>query len=116
RLGDPLDLANDGLTVEIFQLNLELATARRMFDAGVAADVALGLQHFEHAGAHFRARGRDLGLRTHLRVADAGDEIGDRIVRLHFDAPPSQSAFTSPGTRPLEPSSRSAMRESLFLR
>ena len=30
--------------------------------------------------------------------------------------PPYQLDFTSPGTRPLEPSSRSAMRESLFFR
>ena len=30
--------------------------------------------------------------------------------------PPYQLDFTSPGTRPLEPSSRSAMRLSLFLR
>jgi len=29
--------------------------------------------------------------------------------------PPYQLDFTSPGTRPLEPSSRSALRESLFL-
>src|SRR5205823_12252704 len=76
RLGDPLNLANDGLAVEIFQLDLELAAARSMFDAGVTSDITLGFQHLEHAGAHLRARGRDLGLRTHLRIADAGDEIG----------------------------------------
>src|ERR1700736_2581882 len=50
RLRDPLDLANDGLAVEIFQLDLELAAAGGMLDAGVAADVTLRLQHLEHAG------------------------------------------------------------------
>src|SRR5262249_4768309 len=98
RLGHPLDLANDRLAVEIFQLDLELAAARGMFDAGVAADVTLGLQHFEHAGAHLRARGRALGLRTHLRVADAGDEIADRIVRRHLT-----TLLTSSTSRAREP-------------
>src|SRR3954466_7634613 len=47
-LRHPLDLADDGLAVEIFQLNLELAAPGGMLHAGIAADVALGLQHFEH--------------------------------------------------------------------
>src|SRR4051812_45333698 len=43
RLGHPLDFANDRLAVEIFQLDLELATAGGMLNAGVAADVTFGL-------------------------------------------------------------------------
>src|SRR5258708_3898132 len=35
---------------------------------------------------------------------------------VHMSDPPYQLDFTSPGTRPFEPSSRSAMRLSLFLR
>src|ERR1700679_2817517 len=81
RLRNPLDLANDGLAVEILQLDLKLAAAGGMLDAGIATDVALGLEHLEHVGAHLRARGRNLGLGAHLCVADAGDEIADRIVR-----------------------------------
>src|SRR5665811_1270752 len=59
----------------------QLAAARGMLDAGVAADITLGLEHFEHVGAHLGARGRNLGLGAHLRIADTGDEIADRIVR-----------------------------------
>src|SRR5215213_5616809 len=79
RLRYPLDLANYRLAVEIFQFDLKLAAAGSMLDAGVAADVALRLQHLEHTGAHLRARGRDLGFGAHLRVTNAGDEIADRI-------------------------------------
>src|SRR5215468_1032797 len=45
-----------------------------------------------------------------------------RVIRsligscVDMSDPPYQLDFTRPGTRPLEPSSRSAMRESLFLR
>src|SRR5215471_9009230 len=42
-LGDPLDLADDRLAIEIFQLDLELVAPRGMLDRGIAADVALGL-------------------------------------------------------------------------
>src|SRR5437660_12471824 len=45
RLRYPLDLADHRLAVEIFQLDLELAAPRGMLDAGVATDIALGLQH-----------------------------------------------------------------------
>src|SRR6185437_3349051 len=44
RLGDALDLADHGLAVKILQLDLELAAAGGMLDAGVAADVALALE------------------------------------------------------------------------
>src|SRR6476659_10693069 len=81
RLRYPLDLADYRLAVEILQLDLKLAAARGMFDAGIAADIALGLEHLEHVGAHLRARGRDLGLGAQLRIANTGDEIADRIVR-----------------------------------
>src|ERR1700681_3812431 len=54
RLRYPLNLANPRLTVEILQLDLKLAAAAGMLDAGIAADVALGLEHLEHVGAHLR--------------------------------------------------------------
>src|ERR1700751_3287791 len=43
-LGDPLDLADDRLAVEILQLDLDLAAAGLMLDRGIAADVALSLE------------------------------------------------------------------------
>src|SRR4051812_23521601 len=60
RLRYPLDLANNRFAVEVFEFDLKLAAARSMLDAGVAADIALRLQHLEHTGAHLRARRRDL--------------------------------------------------------
>src|SRR3954453_22051009 len=115
-LGDTFDLADDGLAVEILQLDLDLAAARGVLERGVTADVALGLEHFEHILAHLRTRRRDLALGAHLRVADTGDQIADWIVRRHLNDPPYQLDFTRPGTMPLEPRSRIAMRDSLVLR
>src|SRR5262249_8311482 len=83
RLRYPRDLAYHGLAVEIFQLDIELGAAVAEFGGGVAADVAFVLEHVEHARAQGRARGRYLGLVAHLRVADAGDEIAERIVQSH---------------------------------
>src|SRR5215831_12664713 len=109
-LGDPLDLADHRLAVEIFQLDLEFVAPRRMLHRRITADVAFCLQHLEHALAHPGARRGHLRFGAHLRVADATDQIADRIVCCHSDDPPYQLDFNSPGTRPLEPSSRSAMR------
>src|SRR3954464_7412081 len=115
-LGDSLDLADDGLAVEILQLDLDLAAARGVLKRGVTADVTLGLEDLEHVLAHLRTRRGDLALRAHLRVADTGDQIADWIVRRHLNDPPYQLDFTRPGTMPLEPRSRIAMRDSLVKR
>src|SRR3954447_26496086 len=55
----------------------------------------------------------DLARICALRMRVMRSEIGSCV---DMSDPPYQLDFTSPGTRPLEPSSRSAMRESLFLR
>jgi len=83
RLRHALDLADHRRAVEVLQLDLELAAAVLVLDAGVAADVTLALEHVEETTAQLRAGGRDLRLLAHLRVADAGDQIADGIVQCH---------------------------------
>src|ERR1700709_2149067 len=69
------------------------STLARIFEPGVEA---LGLA-------------RICGLRMRVMRSLSGSCVD-------MSDPPYQLDFTSPGTRPLEPSSRSAMRLSLFLR
>src|SRR4029077_3026951 len=83
RFRHALDLADHRRAVEILQLDLELAAPILVLDRGIAADVALALEHLEHTRAHLRARGRDLRLVAHLRIADAGKQIAERIVQCH---------------------------------
>src|ERR1700719_3160423 len=97
-LGDALDLADHRLAVEIFQLDVELGAAFA-FGYRVTADIALGLEHFEHALAQFRARAADLSLVAHLRIADAGQQIAERIVHCHgCDPPLTSSTSRDPGS------------------
>src|SRR5581483_9659429 len=72
-------------------------------DHRVGADVALGLEHFEHALAQLRVRARHLALVAHLRVADARQQIAERIVHGHRATLLTSS--TSPGPESA-PSSR----------
>src|ERR1700751_5854325 len=71
------DLANHRGAVEILELDLDLAAAVAVRDGGVAADVALGLEHLEHAFAQLRGRRPPLRLRPLVRIADARDQIPD---------------------------------------
>src|SRR5919202_3599393 len=115
RLRDALDLADHGLALVIFKLDVELGLAVAVLDHAVAADIALGLQHVEDALAQLRGRRRHPGLAPHLRVADAGQHIAERIAHRHRSTP-YQLDLTMPGISPAEASSRSAMRDSLSLR
>src|SRR5262245_11100277 len=83
RLRHPRDLADHGRAVEILQLDVELGAAVLVLDGGIAADVALALEHFEDTRAQRRARRRHLRLVAPGRVADASDHIADRIVESH---------------------------------
>src|SRR5208282_4072956 len=94
RLGNALKLADHRLALEVFQLDLDLRAAFAI-DHRVAADVAFRLEHFENAFAQPRVRTVDLGLVAHLRVADAGQKIAERIVHRHPAIPLTSS--TSPG-------------------
>src|SRR5882724_7081052 len=75
RLGDARDLADDRLAIDVFELDLELGDARADILAGKAADIALALQHLEHAGARPRGRRGNDRLVCPLRVADTGQHI-----------------------------------------
>src|SRR5665213_3380277 len=88
-LGDARNLADHRLAVEIFQLDLELAAAVGMRHGGIAANIALGLEHLADAFALLGARHGNLRLGSHLRVADAGYHVANRIVDTHFDSPTS---------------------------
>src|SRR5208282_4457643 len=90
-----LDLLDHGMAVEIFQLHLELGAAVAEIRGGVAADIAFVLQDVEHVRAQLGARRRHLVLAAHLRVADTGEQIAQRIVDRHFAAP--LTSWTSRG-------------------
>src|ERR1043166_8736702 len=87
RLRHPRNVADHRRAVEILQLDLELGAAVRVFGGGIAADVTLVLEHLQHARAQARTGRRDLRLAAHLRVADAGEEIAERIVQSHASPP-----------------------------
>ena len=54
-----------------------------VLDRGIAADVALVLEHVEHAHAQPRRRRGDLRFLAHLRIVNACDHIAERIVQGH---------------------------------
>src|SRR5262249_18822328 len=62
-----------------------------------------------------RSRRLHLALAAHLRIADAGEHIAQRIVHCH-DPPSYQLDFTRPGINPFEPYSRTVMRAIFILR
>src|SRR5271166_1168905 len=83
RLRHALDLADDRLVVEIFQLDLELRAAIAVIGGRIAADVAFGLEHIEDLLAKGGAGRRHLAALAHLRVADPGEHVAKGIVHRH---------------------------------
>src|SRR6056297_2987643 len=79
---DPGHLANDGRALVILEADLDAGMPVGPRHHLVAADVAFGLQHLEHALAQLGGRGDDGGLAAHLPVADPGEHIADRIVHI----------------------------------
>src|SRR5690606_6697914 len=93
RLGDAGDFRDHRLAVEILQLDLELRELARLLDQRVAADVALVLEHVEHALAQAR-RGRQHRRTLAGRgVLDAGDHVAQGIIDHHL--PISLTSSTS---------------------
>src|SRR5579862_6907762 len=74
-LGDPGNLPDHRLAVEIFQLDLELRLPVGMLDRRIAADEAFALEHVKHIDPQPRGRGRDLRLVAHLGIVDARDHV-----------------------------------------
>src|SRR4029077_14277448 len=91
-------LADHRRAVEILEFDLDLAAPVAVRDGGIAADGALGLEHFEHALAQLRGRRRHLRLRPLLRIADARDHVTDRISHRH--GPALLTSSTSRGPEP----------------
>src|SRR3712207_5179080 len=94
RLGDALDGADHRLAVIVLQLDRKLSPAIAELRLRVVADVALGLEDFENASAQLRARGGNSTATAHLRVADTGEHIAQRIVDHMM---PSLTSWTSRG-------------------
>src|SRR6185437_13513391 len=111
-----LQFADHGLAFMIFEFDLDLALASLQLHLGVAADVALVLEHVEKTRAQARVRGLDLVQAAELAVPDAGQKIADGIRHRHVDSSPYQLALVMPGIWPKLARSRSAMRDSFSLR
>ena len=90
-LRDTLDLADDGLALEVLKLDFELETTVTEIRRRVAADVAFVLEDVEHVLTQARARRQNLALATHLRVADTGEHIAQRIIHRHGPCPLTSS-------------------------
>src|SRR5262249_53528006 len=104
--GDPRDLADHRLTLDVLELDRELPDARAQLLAAVTADVALALQHLKHVGADLRGRGPHDGLVGPLRIPDPAQHIPERIAHRHKARLPYQLDLTMPGTCPVEARSR----------
>src|SRR5689334_15448855 len=103
RLRHAGNLADHRRAVEILELDLDLAAPVAVRDGGVAADVAFGLEHFEHALAQLRGGRRHLRLRPLLRIADAGDQVADRISHRHGAPLLTSSTSRGRGSFPWRP-------------
>src|SRR5690606_33440306 len=101
RLGHARDLGDDGLAVEILQLDLELRKLTRVLNQVVAADVAFVLQHVEDALAQTRSRGQHLGTLAGRRVLDASDHVAQGIVDHHVCSLPLPARLRQAGDLPL---------------
>src|SRR5450432_2546803 len=82
RTADALDLLDHGMAGVVLQRDLELGLGTLALDPE-AVDVALVLQDLGNRHLQLRRRHRDARLFHHLRVADAGQHIGDRITHAH---------------------------------
>src|SRR6059058_868044 len=71
-----------GLALEIFELDAQALLPGKLFFR-IAADVAFALEHVEDAHAQVRRRGQDRVLARLLAVADAGEQITQRIGHRH---------------------------------
>src|SRR6185437_2746276 len=80
---DALDRPDHRGVVGIFQLDLVFVETVVRLLLAVAADEAFRLQHVQHATAHGRRGSRNGVATTHLRIADAGQHVGDRISKAH---------------------------------
>src|SRR5690606_12811788 len=83
RLRNADDFADDGRTLEILQLDVELGLAVLVVDLAVVADVTFGLQNIQNAGAKLGSRRGNRALLAAERVTDTGQHITDWIIDRH---------------------------------
>src|ERR1039458_2141391 len=82
RTADALDAVDDRPAVVIFQFDgYGVLRTARIDTKG--ADIPLVLQYLEYGEFQLRGTHADRGLARGLRVADAGQKIGDRISHAH---------------------------------
>src|SRR5437773_4171837 len=82
RAADALDVLDYRAAGVVLQRHFELRL-RRLADHGEALDIAFVLQDLGNRRLQLRRRHHDAGLLDHLRVANAGQHIGDRITHAH---------------------------------
>src|SRR5439155_18745488 len=70
------------LALEIFELDAQALLAGKLFFR-IAADVAFALEHIENVRTQLRRRRQDRILARLLAVADAGEQITQRIGHRH---------------------------------
>src|SRR5688572_12056363 len=88
RARDALDLLDHRLAGVVLEADLDHRLAV-VLAHGEVLDVALVLQHLGDGLLHFRCRHDHAHLLRRLRVADAGQHVGDGITHAHVLAPTS---------------------------
>src|SRR5687767_6492501 len=88
RARDALDLLDHRLAGVVLEADLDHRLAV-VVAHGEVLDVALVLQHLGDGLLHFRCRHDHAHLLRRLRVADAGQHVGDGITHAHVLAPTS---------------------------
>src|SRR5258706_3160848 len=88
RARDPLELLDDGLAGVILEPDLDDGLAFEVAHREIL-DVALVLEDLGDGLLHLRCRHQHSHFFRGLRIADAGQHVGDGITHAHFRAPTS---------------------------
>src|SRR6185369_5257327 len=97
RARDALDLLDHGLAGVVLEADLDHGMAVLVADREVL-DVALVLQDLGDGALHLRGGHEHADLLRRLRVADAGQHVGDGITHAH-DFAPTSSPWSCRGSR-----------------
>src|SRR5260221_512549 len=94
RLRDALDALDHRPAGVVLEADGELFLVAAVFTIGAAfvtdgevLDVALVLQHLGDGALQSRSGHRDLRVADQLRIADAGQHVGDRVMHAHIASP-----------------------------
>src|SRR5690606_12490218 len=106
--GDALDLLDHRLAGVVLEADLDERLAVHVAH-GEVLDVALVLQDLRDRALHVRGRHEHAGLLRRLRVADAGQHVGDGVTHAHSRRS-YQLALIMPGISPRIAISRILLR------